>query len=60
MFEKFRKKKQEDELPEVIEVDEIKLSDEEIEDLKCKAKAMDEEKFKTLVSIIQKMDFGRR
>jgi len=44
LFEKFRKKKQEDELPEVIEVDEIKLSDEEIEDLKCKAKAMDEEK----------------
>lgn len=44
MFEKFRKKKKEDELPEVIEVDEIKLSDEEIEDLKSKAKAMDEAK----------------
>jgi len=45
LFEKFRKKKEEDELPEVIEVvDEIKLSDEEIEDLKSKAKAMDEEK----------------
>lgn len=44
MFEKFRKKKQVDELPEVIEVDEIKLSDEEIEDLIGKAEAMDEEK----------------
>lgn len=43
MFERFRKKKQIDELP-VIEVDEIKLSDEEIEDLKGKAEAMDEEK----------------
>lgn len=44
MFEKFRMKKQVDELPEVMEVDEIKLSDEEIEDLKGKAEAMDEEK----------------
>lgn len=44
MLEKFRKKKQLDKLPEVIEVDEIKLSDEEIEDLKGKAEAMDEEK----------------
>lgn len=56
MFEKFRRKKQEDELPEVIEVDEINISDEEIEideinlsyeeieDLKGKAETMDEEK----------------
>lgn len=44
MFEKFRKKKQADELPEVIEVDEIKLSVEEIEDLIGKAETMDEEK----------------
>ena len=44
MFEKFRKKKQVQELPEVIEVDETKLNDEEIEDLKGKAEAMDEEK----------------
>lgn len=44
MFETFRKKKQVDELPEVIEVDKINLNDEEIEDLKVKAEAMDEEK----------------
>lgn len=43
MFEKLRKKKQVDELPEAIEVDEIKLNDEEIEDLKGKAEALDEE-----------------
>lgn len=43
VFEKLRKKKQVDELPEVIEVDEIKLNDEEIEDLKGKAEAIDEE-----------------
>lgn len=40
VFEKLRK----NELPGVINVDEIKLNDEEIEDLKGKAEAMDEEK----------------
>lgn len=44
MLEKFRMKKQVDEPPEVMEVEEIKLSNEEIEDLKAKAEAMDEEK----------------
>lgn len=44
MFEKFRMKKQVDEPPEVMEVEQIKLSNEEIEDLKGKAEAMDEEK----------------
>ncbi|MEK4082230.1 YkvA family protein [Solibacillus sp. FSL K6-1126] len=44
MFEKLRKKKQLDELPGVVEIGEIKLNEEEIEDLKGKAEAMDEEK----------------
>lgn len=46
MFEKFRSKKQVEELSEEIEIeiDEIKLSDEEIEELKGKAEAMDEER----------------
>lgn len=43
MFGKFRKKKQEEELLDVVEGEEILLSNEEIEDLKGKAETMDEE-----------------